>query len=258
MPHLRQDEHDNDRTMKVVDHIRALIEQGTLQPGDQLPPERELAQTLKISRASLRTGLGYLTAMGVMKVRHGVGTFISDGPAKFSKASMSLMGALHGFQFWQMFEARVIMEGNLAALAAERGKPEHHAALAEEVAEMYAVADTPGDFLKHDVLFHRIIAQASGNPILAALIDTVTSAMYEQRKETVQRADYLREMAEMHSEIFRAIHTRNPVEARKLMENHLRRAESAQNMEIPSPVEKRSAPKRTPNLPAHAAHDSAE
>jgi len=241
MPHLRQDEHDNDRTMKVVDHIRALIEQGTLQPGDQLPPERELAQTLKISRASLRTGLGYLTAMGVMKVRHGVGTFISDGPAKFSKASMSLMGALHGFQFWQMFEARVIMEGNLAALAAERGKPEHHAALAEEVAEMYAVA-----------------AQASGNPILAALIDTVTSAMYEQRKETVQRADYLREMAEMHREIFRAIHTRNPVEARKLMENHLRRAESAQNMEIPSPVEKRSAPKRTPNLPAPAAHDSAE
>jgi GntR family transcriptional repressor for pyruvate dehydrogenase complex len=193
-----------------------------------------------------------------MKVRHGVGTFISDGPAKFSKASMSLMGALHGFQFWQMFEARVIMEGNLAALAAERGKPEHHAALAEEVAEMYAVADTPGDFLKHDVLFHRIIAQASGNPILAALIDTVTSAMYEQRKETVQRADYLREMAEMHREIFRAIHTRNPVEARKLMENHLRRAESAQNMEIPSPVEKRSAPKRTPNLPAPAAHDSAE
>jgi GntR family transcriptional repressor for pyruvate dehydrogenase complex len=258
MPRPRQVEPESDRTMKVVDHIRALIEQGALEPGDQLPPERELAQTLKISRASLRTGLGYLTAMGVMKVRHGVGTFISDGPAKFSKASMSLMGALHGFQFWQMFEARLIMEGNLAALAAERGKPEHHAALAEEVAEMYAVADTPGDFLKHDVLFHRIIAQASGNPILAALIDTVTSAMYEQRKETVQRADYLREMAEMHREIFRAIHTRNPVEARKLMENHLRRAENAQNMEMPGPVEKRPAPRRPQILPAPAAPNSAE
>jgi GntR family transcriptional repressor for pyruvate dehydrogenase complex len=143
-----------------------------------------------------------------------------------------------------MFEARLIMEGNLAALAAERGKEEHHAALAEEVLEMYAVADTPGDFLKHDVRFHRIIAQASGNPILAALIETVTSAMYEKRKDTVERADYLREMAEMHREIFRAIHTRNPEEARKQMENHLRVAENAQNMEIPGPAEKRPTPRR--------------
>jgi GntR family transcriptional repressor for pyruvate dehydrogenase complex len=258
MARSMQGEPDTDRTVMVVDHIRALIEQGTLQPGDRLPPERDLARTLKISRASLRTGLGYLTAMGVMKVRHGVGTFIADGPAKFSDASMSLMGVLHGFQFWQMFEARLIMEGNLAALAAERGKEEHHAALAEEVAEMYAVVDTPADFLKHDVSFHRIIAQASGNPILVALIDTVTSAMYEKRKETVGRADYLREMAEMHREIFRAIRSRNPVEARRLMENHLRSAESAHNMEIPGPVQKSPALRRSPIPPLPAAPDSAK
>ncbi len=238
MPRPRLDDPDTDRTMKVVDHIRGLIEQGTLQPGDRIPPERELARTLQISRASLRTGLGYLTAMGVMKVRHGVGTFIADGPAVFSTASLSLMGVLHGFQFWQMFEARLIIEGNIAALAAERGKEEHYAALAEQVAEMYAVVDTPGDFLRHDVLFHRIIAQASGNPILAALMETIASAMYEKRRKTVERANYLREMAEMHREIFRAIHSRNPVEARKQMEIHLRVAENAQNMELPGPAEK--------------------
>jgi len=223
---------DTDRTMQVVDHIRKLIENGSLQPGDRVPPERELARSLGISRASLRTGLGYLAAMGVMKVRHGVGTFIADGPAEFSKASLSLMGTLHGFQSWQMFEARLIMEGSLAALAAERGREEHHAALAEEVAEMYAISDMPADFLKHDVLFHRIIAQASGNPILVALVDTVTSAMYEKRRKTVERADYLREMAGMHRGIYRAIHAHNPQEARQLMEDHLRSAEKAQNMEV--------------------------
>jgi len=238
MSRPRQDEPETDRTMKVVDHIRGLIEQGVLQPGDRIPPEREFARTLKISRASLRTGLGYLTAMGVMTVRHGVGTFIAEGPAVFSTASLSLMGVLHGFQFWQMFEARLIIEGNIAALAAERGKEEHYAALAEQVAEMYAVVDAPGDFLKHDVLFHRIIAQASGNPILAALMETIASAMYEKRRKTVERANYLREMAEMHREIFRAIHSRNPVEARKQMENHLRLAENAQNMEPHGSAEK--------------------
>src|SRR6202451_455919 len=113
---------DTHRTMHVVNHIRTLIENGSLRPGDKIPPEREFALQLKVSRASLRTGIGYLAAMGVMKVKHGVGTFVADGPPEFSKGSLSLMGALHGFQTWQMFEARLILESQLAALAAERGK----------------------------------------------------------------------------------------------------------------------------------------
>src|ERR1700728_918451 len=128
MRHLKKEQPDTDRTMHVVNHIRALIENGTLQPGDKIPPQREFARTLKISRASLRTGIGYLASMGVMKIRHGVGTFVADGPPEFGKASLSLMGALHGFPCWQMFETRIILESNLAALAAERGKEEHFAA----------------------------------------------------------------------------------------------------------------------------------
>ncbi len=252
MPRPGKDAPDTDRTMQVVDHIRQLIETGTLQPGDKIPPEREFARTLKISRASLRTGIGYLAAMGVMKVRHGVGTFISDGPAEFNKASLSLMGTLHGFQSWQMFEARVIIESSLAALAAQRGKEEHYAALAEEIAEMYAIADSPADFLKHDVLFHRIIAQASGNPILAALIETITSAMYEKRRKTVERAHYLREMAEMHREIFRAIRARDTASAKKLMEQHLRAAESAENTESPAAAKEHSTRARARELAATA------
>ncbi|MGA2351845.1 MAG: FadR/GntR family transcriptional regulator [Terracidiphilus sp.] len=233
MPPSKQDAHEADRTTQMVNHIRKLIEDGTLKPGDQIPPEREFARSLKISRASLRTGIGYLAAMGIMKVRHGVGTFVADGPAEFSKVSMSLMGALHGFQTWQMFEARLIIEGSLAALAAERGREDHHTALAEEVAEMYATAHIPGDFLIHDVLFHRIIARASGNPILAALTETIASSMYEKRRKTVVRADYLRETADMHREIYRAIRARDPIEARRLMEYHLHEAESAQETERP-------------------------
>jgi GntR family transcriptional repressor for pyruvate dehydrogenase complex len=220
--------------MQVVNHVRSMIENGTLQPGDKIPPERELARSLKISRASLRTGIGYLAAMGVMKIRHGVGTFVADGPPDFGKATLSLMGALHGFQTWQMFEARIILERSLAALAAERGKEEHHAAMSEEVAEMFATLETPVDYLIHDVLFHRIIAQASGNPILAAVMETVTSSMYDKRRKTVERATDLRESAEMHREIYRAIRARRPEEARDLMEKHLRMAQAAQGVERPA------------------------
>jgi len=233
MPQSAIDASNSHRTMQVVNHVRSLIENGTLQPGDQIPPERELARTLKVSRASLRTGIGYLAAMGVMKIRHGVGTFVADGPPDFGKTSLSFMGALHGFQTWQMFEARIILESSLAALAAERGREEHHAAMSEEVAEMFAALETPVDYLIHDVLFHRIIAQASGNPILEALMETITTTVYDKRRKTVDRSIDLRESAEMHRRIYRAIRARDAVEARKLMERHLRLAEAAQGMETP-------------------------
>lgn len=233
MQRTTKDLTDTHRTMQVVNHIRSLIEDGTLKPGDKIPPEREFAQSLKVSRASLRTGIGYMAAMGVMKVRHGVGTFVVDGPPEFGKASFSLMGALHGFQSWQMFETRVVLETNLAALAAERGKEEHYTALSEEVAEVFANIENPGEFLIHDVLFHRIVAQASGNPILAALMETITSALYDKRRKTVERSIDLRASAEMHRKIYRAIRARDGAEARKLMEQHLRMAETAQGMELP-------------------------
>jgi GntR family transcriptional regulator, transcriptional repressor for pyruvate dehydrogenase complex len=239
MPRAKEAEPETYRAMQVVNHVRLLIEKGTLQPGDRIPPEREFARSLKISRASLRTGIGYLAAMGVMKVRHGVGTFVADGPPELGKGSLTFMGALHGFQSWQMFEARIILESNLAALAAERGKEEHHAAIAEEVAEMFAAVRDPSSYLIHDVLFHRLISQASGNPILAAVMETVTSSMYDKRRKTVERATDLRESAEMHRAIYRAIRARNSAEARKLMEKHLRMAQTAQGME--RPVEKKSS-----------------
>ena len=253
MPRTNKNDPDKHRTMAVVNHIRSLIENGTLQLGDRIPPEREFARSLNISRASLRSGIGYLAAMGVMKVRHGVGTFVADGPAKFGKAGFSLMGALHGFQSWQMFEARLILESQLAALAAERGKEEHHAAMAEEVAEMFAAMDSPAEYLVHDLLFHRIISQASGNPILAALIETIISVLYDDRRKTVERSTDMRESAVMHREIYRAIRGRDAAEARRLMEEHLRLSQIAQGMERPAERKVNAASQKQGSAQARAA-----
>ena len=252
MPRQKQESPEKHRTMEVVRHVRSLIENGALKPGDRIPPERDLARELKISRASLRAGIGHLAALGVMKIRHGAGTFVADGPPSFGQGSLSLLGALHGFQSWQMFEARILLESGLASLAAERSKEEHHAAMAEEVAEMFASIGNPVEYLVHDVMFHRIIAQASGNPILAAIMETVTSSMYDKRRKTVERATDLQESAGMHREIYRAIRGRKPLEARRLMEQHLRMAQQAQGMEKPSA----KRPAKTADRPAPAAIQS--
>lgn len=240
---------DTHLTMHVVNHIRKLIEEGKLRPGDQIPPEREFARSLKISRASLRTGIGYLAAMDVMKVRHGVGTFVTDGPPELGQLALSLLGALHGFQSWQMFEARLILESNLAALASQRGREEHFAALAEEVAEMYATVNDPGEYLIHDVRFHRTIAEAAANPILAVLMQTIATALYDQRRGTVERSRGLKSSADVHREIYRAVRSRDPAAARTAMERHLKAAERAERTEMtavrthPKPSKTGSAPK---------------
>ena len=221
----REDGADTQVAMQVVRHIRGLIEQGKLRRGERLPPEREFAKELKISRASLRSGVGYLAAMGVLKVRHGVGNFVSDGPPALSAASFELMYSLHGFTSRQMFEARLLLEGSLVALAAERGQEEHFIALGEEVTDMYATLDDPPAYLIHDVRFHRIIGEASGNPILGALMETISASFYDTRRLTVKDAGDLKATTEMHREIYRALRLRNADQARRLMERHLRNAE---------------------------------
>jgi GntR family transcriptional regulator, transcriptional repressor for pyruvate dehydrogenase complex len=213
---------------QVIEYIRKALESRGLQPGDQLPPERDLAHQLNVSRSTLRSGIGYLAAMGVLRIRHGVGTFVADGPPEIGKLSLDIIGALHGFQSWQMFEARNMLESDLAALAAERGQERDFAAMAEEVAMMYATCDDPSEYLIHDALFHRAIARASGNPILAALMETVVTALYDTRRESVGNAVDLKESAEAHREIYRAIRLRNAPHAKELMQQHLKRAEAAQ------------------------------
>jgi GntR family transcriptional repressor for pyruvate dehydrogenase complex len=191
--------------------------------------------------------------MGVMDVRHGVGTFVADGPPELGKSSLSLLGALHGFQSWQMFEARRILESELAALAAERGREQHISAMSEEIAEMYATVNDPIEYLIHDVRFHRVIAQASGNPILAALMETITSALYDERRKTAERSRDLKESADLHREIYRAIRSRNSREARAVMERHLTAAQSAQDLEIsggpPPPPENGQVTKKARRKP---------
>jgi GntR family transcriptional repressor for pyruvate dehydrogenase complex len=110
---------------------------------------------------------------------------------------------------------------------------------------MYAALDDPQQYLIHDVRFHRTIAKASGNPILGTLMETITASLYQKRTKTVQNAVDLKESAEMHREIYRAIRSHNPAQARRSMEQHLNLARIAQASETEpaeSPVDEVAPP----------------
>src|SRR5712671_7394880 len=138
-------------TEQVVARVYELIKHQALKPGDRLPPERELAKQLGISRPSLRAGLSSLISMGVLQSRQGAGTFIVDGPPALDSEPLRLLAALHGFSFDHMFETRSILEVGAAGLAAEHATSEQLATLADEIAEMYANLNEPQQYLVHDI-----------------------------------------------------------------------------------------------------------
>lgn len=209
---------------RVIDRIRGLIQRRSLRPGDRLPTERELADEFEVSRATVRSALQSLSAMGVVSSRKGAGTFIQGGPPTLGGEPLRLLADLHDFSSEEMFEARGTLEVAAAGLAALRATPSQREEMATELAGMFSSLDQPEAFLLHDARFHRSVAAASNNPVLAALVEMVSSLVWERRRETIKNAEDLRESADMHRGIFNAIRARQAARARTAMALHLRLA----------------------------------
>src|SRR2546425_11987327 len=179
--------HPADSAAQVVAHVRRLIDRGALGPGARLPPERDLAAQVGVSRPTVRAGLRTLAALGVVRSRRGSGTYIPDGPPRLGVEALSFIAALHKFTVDDVYEARRVLEVGAAGLAAERATPEQLATLADEVAGLFASLADRQVFLVHDINFHRGVAAASGNPIVASLVEMVSAPYYERPPTTAER-----------------------------------------------------------------------
>lgn len=224
---------------EVVTRLREMIQRGELRSGDRLPPERDLAKLLGVSRPTLRAGIRSLAAVGVLQSRQGAGTFVVDaeGPPSLDSSPLRMMAALRGFTVAEMFEARRALEMAIAGLAAERATGDQMATMAEEITGMFASLDNPEQYLIHDMHFHQTVASASGNRILTALMNMVATILFDVRRKTVKRAHDLKESAQMHRQIYKAIRERDPEAARNAMREHLMLAHKAQESELNSPEE---------------------
>ena len=144
---------------------------------------------------------------------------------------LSFLAALHGFTRHEMFEARRVLEVSAAGMAADRASGDHMAAIADEVTGMFASLDDHQAFLLHDIRFHRAVAAASLNPIVASLVEMVSAIFYARRRRTAERARDLRNTADIHRQIYQAIRNRHRADAERLMFEHLLQAEAQQDAE---------------------------
>lgn len=226
---------------EVAGRLREMIHNGELVSGDKLPPERDLAKTLGVSRPTLRAGIRTLSAVGILQSRQGAGTFVADAEESptLDSSSLRMLSALHGFTSDEMFEARLALEMSIAGLAAGRATAEQMTLLAEEIAGMYASLNEPEQYLIHDMRFHQTVAAASGNRILTSLMNMVATILFDSRSKTVKRAKDLKESAEQHHNIYRAMRDRDSDGARKAMYDHLTQTQQAQRLEVEENSRKR-------------------
>ena len=219
---------------EVAARLRDMIHNGELSAGDRLPPERDLAKLLGVSRPTLRAGIRSLSAVGILQSRQGAGTFVAaaEESPTLDSSPLRMLSALHGFTSDEMFEARLALEMSIAGLAARRATSEQMTQLAEEIAGMYASLDEPEQYLVHDMRFHQIVAAASGNRILTSLMNMVATILFEYRSKTVKRAKDLKESAEQHHHIYRALRDRDTAAAEQAMHDHLVETQKAQRLEV--------------------------
>lgn len=218
---------------EVVERLRRMIHSGELTPGDRLPPERDLAKLLGVSRPTLRAGIRSLATVGILQSRQGAGTFVvekGESPT-LDSSPLRMLSALHGFTSDEMFEARLALEMSIAGLAAERATSEQMTLMAEEITGMYASLTEPEQYLVHDMQFHQTIAAASNNRILTSLMNMIATILFDSRSKTVKRAKDLKQSAEQHHNIYRAMRERDSEAARRAMHDHLIQTQKAQRLE---------------------------
>lgn len=212
---------------RAMEWVCTMIQMGKLRPGDRIPAERELARRLRANKASIRTAVDYLATIGVIKMRHVSGAVVTMGPEELSELSSDLIERLRPSEVSYLYEARAVLEGNIAALAAQQHDARFWPQLAEELAEMYALVENPREYLVHEMVFHRTIAQATNNPVLSALMVKITTAFYDTCRDEGEFEQDLQASADRHRRIYRAIRNGRPVDARVAMEEHLRTARIA-------------------------------
>lgn len=214
-------------TGTVADQLAELIVNG-LGPGDRLPPERELARKLEVSRIVVREAMRGLAERGLVQVKPGVGTFVVAMPASAVTRPLSLYIRRNQVGVDQLFELRSALEPAIAAAAARSasaGDLEAAEANLERTDDLVSSIERDGsgieEFAWADLEFHQLLARASGNPLFEVVLGPLIDRQLQVRREGAGRPGAARHALDGHRGVYRAVVARDAGAAASLMGEHL-------------------------------------
>ena len=209
---------------RIVEQIERSILTGQLKPGDQLPPERDLAGQFGVSRTAIREAMKVLREKGLIESQHGRGTFVTDGTSQVIRSSLDRMMTLrlsHAEVAAHLIEVRELLEPAIAARAAVLADDKDIGALKEAYDAMDRAGENADAFIEADLDFHLALAEAADNPLILALIDSIVALLREHRTRMFyvnggpQRGQW------HHKRILDAVARHDATAARAAMEAHL-------------------------------------
>jgi GntR family transcriptional repressor for pyruvate dehydrogenase complex len=203
---------------QVVSEIEAWIAENGLEVGARLPPERELAAKLGVSRATISQALVAMEVVGMVSVRHGDGVVLIE-PAGSAKVVNALRR--HAQQLPEIIEARDALETKLAALAAERRTESDLAAMDEALELMERDIADGGRGVEGDERFHAAVTAAGHSPLLAKLMTEISDLIRETRIASLAQPDRPASSLRGHRRIADAIRARDAGAAALAMQQHV-------------------------------------
>ncbi len=206
----------------VAGRIMDMVVSGELKPGEQLPPERELARLLKVSRPSVREAVRGLAILGVVNSRQGGGIRISDLDADALLGPLQFYLTLEDMNVAELYDARILIEGDVARQAAKKMSD---AALDEAAAVLDAQKDTlddPQAFRRSDFAFHERIWAGSGNAFLKRIGESLNVIGLEFRKRASETTGILEQSFRDHHALLAALRARDPDAAAAAAAQHMR------------------------------------
>ena len=215
---------DNRRLYRqIADQIAALIERGEYGVGARLPPERDLAKQLGVSRPSLREALIALEVEGYVEVRVGSGVYVVG-----SQTSESFRALPADSGPFELIKARWLIESECAAMAAKSASKAQVRAIEQALERMESQRKRGVMPLDADRLFHLSIADASGNSALALVVKTLwdqrTGALFRRLEHHFDTPELWQHAIREHREVFSAIARHDAAGARAAMRRHMNQA----------------------------------
>jgi DNA-binding FadR family transcriptional regulator len=190
-----------------------------------IPSERQLGETLGVSRVSVREALRYLEAVGLVEVHHGRGSFVSKGPSETYRQPFATWIGVHEDEVLELLKVRGALDELAAAEAAERHTPEDLAKLRSAQSEFAELASRDSSASEQltdlDIAFHLAVAMASHSDLLTHLSQDLHTQLSESRSATIGRPDRPAQSASEHAAIVDAIARRSPQEARAATARHI-------------------------------------
>ncbi|WP_243229462.1 FadR/GntR family transcriptional regulator [Microbacterium sp. CIAB417] len=209
-------------TDEAIEKIKAMIVSGELAPGDRLPPEKELAERLGLSRNSMREAVKALEVIRVLDVRRGDGTYVTSLEPHLLLEAISFVVDMHDDDsMLEIFAVRRMLESQATGLAATLGSDEQVQALRDEL-DGVGTDVSIDDLVAHDIRFHRDIVRMAGNAYLASLIESLSSQTVRARvwRGLTEQGAVERTLAE-HRAIADAVAQHDPNLATSLATAHI-------------------------------------